>query len=77
MYAPVYYNTVDADRVEVVFACFKCNKDIPLTVSEKGFKKWTEGGLVQDCFPELNASERELFISGICTTCFDKMFPEE
>ena len=34
---------------------------------------WIKGKHAQDAFPYLNAGERELLISGICNSCFDKM----
>ena len=32
---------------------------------------------IQDIFPYLTASERELLISGTCGECWNKMFPPE
>ena len=40
--------------------------------------KWrTLGVHLQNAFPYLSASERELIKSGTCGKCWDKMFPEE
>ena len=32
---------------------------------------------IQDLFPYLTNAERELFISGTCEECFNKMFPTD
>ena len=32
---------------------------------------------IQDIFPNLEPEYRELFVSGICPKCWDKMFGEE
>lgn len=55
--------------------CFKCKKEYTINVNEDDYLNWKEGGmLVQDAFPYLSANERELLMSRICGTCFDKMF---
>jgi|TARA_R110000824_G_scaffold350206_2_gene537140 hypothetical protein len=36
--------------------------------------EWLQGGLIQNCFPELSATEREILKTGICEECWDKMF---
>lgn len=55
--------------------CFKCKKEYTINVTEDDYLNWKEGGmLVQDAFPYLSANERELLMSRICGTCFDKMF---
>lgn len=67
----------NTDKVDVGFRCTSCGQAIIVRVSEEGLAKYKKGGLVQDCFPELDAGSRELFITGICSECFDKMFSEE
>jgi hypothetical protein len=32
--------------------------------------------LIQKAMPYLTADEREMFISGTCSDCWDKLFPE-
>jgi hypothetical protein len=46
-------------------------------VSNHDLKRWEGGELIQDAMPYLSAGERELLISGICETCFDKIFGSE
>ena len=30
--------------------------------------------LIQDIFPEMSSDLREMFVSGMCPTCWDKVF---
>lgn len=58
----------------------KCNwclqvQTVQITIQEH--LAWRRGAFVQDAFPNLTPGERELFISGTCETCFDRMFPAE
>lgn len=58
--------------------CPFCHKYHLVEVDIKDFYAWHDGEkLVQDAFPYLSANEREMLISGICPTCWDKMFPPE
>ena len=36
-----------------------------------------EGKLIQDILPEVPADVRELFVSGMCNTCWHKLFQDE
>jgi hypothetical protein len=40
----------------------------------KDYLDWQNGVLAQVAFPYLSANEREALISGICPTCWEKMF---
>lgn len=60
--------------------CPICKKVNYVSVDEIGFMRWQEEGvLIQNALPELSAGEREMLMTGICPTCWDKMFscPEE
>ena len=39
--------------------------------------RWLAGEHIQDVFPELSASERELLISGLHAECFEELFPPD
>ena len=39
--------------------------DITAGEFDINFYKWKNGGLIQDCFPTLNADEREFVMSGV------------
>lgn len=53
----------------------------PLTltveVDEVAYQRWLKGAYIQDVFPNLSRDDRERFISGYCTPCWDQLFPEE
>lgn len=54
--------------------CPICGHSHSIKVSAEGLSRYFDGGLIQDCFPELSADEREMIISGICPECWEKMF---
>lgn len=56
--------------------CPFCSGVSFVDVLEEDFEKYQTGELVQNCFPYLEASERELIISGICFECQNKIFKE-
>ena len=59
-------------------ACPQCKQYWNVVVDKDAFDKYVGGMLTQDAFPELPASEREIFITGVCPTCWDKLMgPEE
>ena len=55
-------------------ACCCCGKRASFEVSESGLNAYRNGGLIQNCFPELSADDRERFISGLCPECWNKTF---
>ena len=58
----------------VTHPCPFCGHSHEVEVNDMDYLDWQDGELVQDAFPYLSASERELLVSGICPTCWDKMF---
>ena len=46
--------------------------DIPIT--EKQFKAWEDGELIQNVMPHLTPSEREFLITGVVQEEWDEMF---
>ena len=64
-------------RITVETFCPVCGKLNHVVVEESDFVAWQHGTLVQDAFPYLSADERELFVSGICSDCWNKMFATE
>ena len=57
--------------------CPFCRKAHTVQVHGKDYLDWQHGVLAQDAFPYLSADEREMLISGICPTCWEKMFSSE
>lgn len=58
----------------VITVCPFCGKGHEILVNEDDYYDWDDGKLAQEAFPYLSAEEREMLISGICPTCWDKMF---
>lgn len=58
--------------------CSECNqkKIIPITVGQYGRldKGLKEGKCIQNVVPDLEEEWRELFITGICSDCWKKIF---
>lgn len=41
------------------------------------FEAWQAGALIQDAFPDMDATDRETLISGLCPDCQATFFAEE
>jgi hypothetical protein len=74
MYEPVDILERGDGKVGLVFECAMCGEIAVVEVSEKAWEKRAMGGMVQDCFPDLPAAQRELFVSGTCPKCWEKTF---
>lgn len=61
-------------EVEVMTCCPFCGHAHGVFVNELDYWDWQDGALAQDAFPYLSADDRELLISGICPTCWEKTF---
>lgn len=62
--------------VNVPCKCSICRKQVILPLPTSGIQKRNEGGLIQDCFPDLSPALREMLVSGTCPECWDEMFKE-
>lgn len=63
-----------ADSVFVGRECPFCGEYHEVEVSEADFYAWQGGELIQNAMPYLSADDREILISGICPSCWEKMF---
>lgn len=60
--------------------CVHCNEPVHIPISESRYIRWRDSipqNYIQDEFPDLSASQREMFLSGICENCWSIIFPEE
>ena len=57
--------------------CPFCGKAHFIDMYEEDFLSWRNGELIQEALWYLSADEREMLISGICPTCWDKMFSDD
>lgn len=58
----------------VVVKCPFCGAETVINVPVEGIKKYKDGALIQNAFPNMTAEEREVLISGICFECQKKVF---
>lgn len=54
--------------------CLHCKKEENIEVSAEALQRWKNGLLAQEAFPDLSPEQREMFISKICPSCWDKLF---
>ena len=65
---------INYKEVCVITRCPFCGRANEVEVNDIDYLDWQDGELVQNAFPYLSANEREMLISGICPTCWDKTF---
>ena len=64
--------------MKVKVNCTQCNKEYIFDITLEQYQKYISGeDYIQNIFPEISPSLRELFISGICPDCWLKIFPKE
>jgi len=54
-----------------------CGEQQEITVIGPDLFRYRQGAHMQDAFPYLSSGDREFLMSGTCSKCWDKMFPEE
>ncbi len=54
--------------------CVICHDFVEIEMSAEGYKKYIEGALIQDAFPNMRVEDREFLISGICKNCQKDIF---
>lgn len=59
--------------VEYETSCPLCGTRKTFTLPEKEYRRWRDGALIQNVFPQLTIDEREQLISGICPKCWELM----
>jgi len=78
-FAPVFLYSLDMELgetmlVEVATTCRQCEKVVWVEAPEEEWEAYLSGTVAQLAFTNLTPDERELLISHICGTCFDKLF---
>ena len=61
-------------KIELKRNCPVCRRTQVVGVEQEDYDKYQNGMYVQDAFPYLRAEQREMFITGICSECWKKMF---
>jgi len=64
-------------KIDVTIDCSMCSKSVTVAVDPFAYKKWKVGKSIQDAFPDLTASEREMLKSRTCQKCWDDLFGED
>lgn len=65
---------INYKEVTIITTCPMCRRANEIPVNESDYWDWWDGALVQNAFPYLSADEREMLITGICPTCWEKTF---
>jgi hypothetical protein len=76
MATKIEYINDELRTMKVTVTCPLClTEQRPLLVSIERYNAWKNGELfIQEAFPELTASERELLMTGTCDPCWDRMY---
>jgi hypothetical protein len=61
-------------KVPVENTCPFCGDKNTVMVEAQDFMDWRNGKLAQDAFDYLSPDEREIIISGVCSSCWDATF---
>jgi Fe2+ or Zn2+ uptake regulation protein len=56
--------------------CRDCGSVTKLNIPETEWLEWQAGALIQNALRSLPVADREIFISGTCGPCFDKLFED-
>lgn len=72
-----YLATLQKETMDITVTCPNCTAKRTITVSKAGHKAWMSGTLIQNAFPDLSKDDREGLMTGICPTCWNKMFKDE
>ena len=54
--------------------CNTCDESEQVKIDPEHLRSWQNGELIQVAMPYLDAGQRELLISGLCSKCFDSIF---
>jgi len=64
------------NEVRITKTCPWCKKDSLITIDYDKWQRWQDGELIQNVFPEMSRSKREILISGTHPKCWDEMWGE-
>lgn len=64
--------------IAVHIECPECHRNTSVTVEQDDFKKWDQvRHSPAEFFPYLTPEQCELFITGLCPDCWNKLFPDD
>ncbi len=65
------------DEYLILRKCPLCQKTARAIVPAQGVWDWEHGKHIQDAFPNLDADQRELVLTGTHSECWNSLFEEE
>lgn len=71
-----YKVTEIAGTVVTEHECDQCGATQKIEVPFSEWESWTGGEYIQNSLTSLTEEQREMFLSGTCASCWDKMFGE-
>ena len=71
-----YKEKFDPHRYIFTATCIRCQQAREIEVPGKALWLYRQGALIQDAMPMVSINDREFLVSGICPSCWDKMFGE-
>jgi len=64
--------------VRFTTTCMLCEQPVAVDqLDPQKVARWQAGEFVQNVFPDMSASEREVLVSGSHAECFDRAFPPD
>ena len=57
--------------------CTVCGEYEVWSLDRQAVESWQAGENIQNAFPDMNAGDREILISGTHPACWEKLFPKE
>jgi len=66
------HTDIGCGQTKIIATCPLCHGDAELIVQTAGFKAYAKGAKIQTAFPELDADQRELLMTGTCAACWEK-----
>jgi hypothetical protein len=57
--------------------CTVCGEYEVWSLDRQAVESWQAGENIQNAFPDMNAGDREILISGTHPACWKKLFPKE
>lgn len=63
-----------SEKQTLTKSCMYCDYTVSVQATDKQLEDLKGGALIQNVFPLLTAEKREMFISGMCGKCFDRLF---
>jgi len=70
-------NTTRIDSGTVQVRCASCSALHTVRLTAEQEQRWRDGAYIQNVAPELSPANRELLISGTCSTCWDALFVDQ